>query len=151
MTLDEYKEETKKYLRQGMIVVAPRQCGKTTALLEVAKEFIDGRESVTVQVPDWRTATQLRSVWRAKFPDVTAPTFEATPEAIRPTDRVLIDEKSRCQHPYGMFFAAVDSLPAARMGFVTPELAERYGKANPCASNHVKVILPMFTWDYDNR
>ena len=38
-TLDEYRKAIRDYLRMGMVVICPRQVGKTTALLQLAWEM----------------------------------------------------------------------------------------------------------------
>jgi hypothetical protein len=145
MTPEQYKNDIKKYLRQGMIVVAPRQSGKTTAILEVAKEILDGGLSVAIQGSGEAIKSYGNALWDKLFADDgPRPIFFVNPKVVN-VDRVLVDEKSLCQSVYKDFFAATDSgWPSALYGRLLASEAVSGAKLSP---GRVVAVLPMFTWE----
>jgi hypothetical protein len=150
MTIEEYKNGIKDYLRQGLIVVAPRQTGKTTALLELAKEFIDDGKPVAIQVMNQEHVGHLKRSWERLFgKSGMAPMIDANSEVVglwQPGVIVLVDEISKVRNPHS-FFAATDSECVIRRGFESRERAEHYGKLEPSKTGHVCVVMPMFFTD----
>ena len=109
------KKQTDKILealRQGGLVLANRQSGKTTALLALAKEL--GSENCVIVSSDQAHSQYLQDLWRRLYKkESMAPIFCSAVSAERylpPVKYVLVDQYHRCALRKN-FFAAVDSPP----------------------------------------
>jgi len=115
----EYRtEEIKQHLREGALVIAKRQTGKTTAILQFAKELLDAGENVAIQVVDTERARNMDYLWAKLYgqhPSLqTEPFLQITPDVTKlgrgmGECKILVDDLFQVRDPHCYFAAATSA------------------------------------------